>query len=202
LGEIATGLAFAVMRRGLFNGYSNPRPDSYIPYKNLDKIDEEWPTAPGGQFRAEISMSSYAPVTLRVIDDKGQELFSQSVPFEWELDVKQIMERAFVLAQTTVMPDPFLYSVEYYGYSEAAQYPGYLGYEIESICGKYNNQQFYWALLINGVLSPEGADSMQPGPGSSVVWQYTPIPTNPRQLAARTRVVHSRRAARRAFDNA
>ncbi len=88
---------------------------------------------------AEIPMPSYAPFTLQIVDETGKELFNQAVPFEWELDVKQIMERAFVLAQTTAAPDPFVYTVEYYGYSEAAQFPGYLGYEIESICGKSNN---------------------------------------------------------------
>ena len=141
-------------------------------------------------------MSGYPPFTLRIIDDNGNECFRASVPFEWELDVKQIMERAFVLAQTSSTPDPFAYTMEYYGYSEIAQFPGYLGYEIESICGLSNNQQLYWALLIDDVLSMEGADSMQPAPGSTVLWQYRPVPADPRELAARTRIVHSRRAAR------
>jgi hypothetical protein len=144
-------------------------------------------------------MADYKPFTLRIVDDKGQELFSQAVPFEAELDVRGIMERAFVLSQTAALPDPFLYDLQYYGYSEAAQFPGYLGYEVESICGKPNNQQFYWALSINAVLSPEGADSMQPGPGSTVLWAYTPVPANPQQLLARTREIHARRATRSAL---
>jgi hypothetical protein len=146
-------------------------------------------------------MSNYAPITLQVLDEQGKELVKQSVPFESALDVREVMERAFVLSQTTATPDPFTYDLQYYGYSETAQYPGYLGYEIESICGKPNNQQFYWALMINGVLSAEGADSMQPGPGSTVLWQYTPIPTSPQQLAGRTRIVHQRRAERAAIKN-
>jgi hypothetical protein len=144
-------------------------------------------------------MTDYMPFTLRIVDDQGQELFSLSVPFEAELDVRGIMERAFILSQTTASPDPFLYDLQYYGYSEMAQFPGYLGYEVESICGKPNNQQFYWALSINGVLSPEGADSMQPGPGSTVLWAYTPVPANPQELPARTREVHARRASRAAL---
>jgi uncharacterized protein DUF4430 len=141
-------------------------------------------------------MSNYAPITLQVLDEAGQELFSQSVPFELELDVRGVMERAFVLSQTPTHPDPLIYDLQYYGYSEMAQYPGYLGYEVESIFGKPNNLQFYWALSINGVLSPEGADSIQPGPGSTVVWQYTPVPIDPHKLTARTRIIHSRRAER------
>lgn len=141
-------------------------------------------------------MGSYAPITLQVLDENVQELFTQSVPFELELDVRGVMERAFVLSQTGAQPDPLIFDLQYYGYSEVAQYPGYLGYEVENICGKPNNQQFYWALTINGVLSPEGADSMQPGPGAMVVWQYTPIPADAQKLPARTRLIHSRRAAR------
>src|SRR6266851_3729456 len=144
-------------------------------------------------------MADYKPFTLKILDDKDQELFSQSVPFEPELDVRAIMERAFVLSQTVASPDPFLFDLHYYGYSEVAQFPGYLGYEVESIFGKPNNQQFYWALSIDGVLSPEGADSMQPGPGAAVLWTYTPVPATPQQLSARTREVHARRANRTAL---
>jgi hypothetical protein len=143
-------------------------------------------------------MADYQPFTLRIVDDQGKELFSQSVPFEAELDVRGIMERAFVISQTPAKPDPFYYDLQYYGYSQSAQFPGYLGYEVESICGKPNDQQHYWALSINNTLSPEGADSMQPGPGSAVVWTYTPIPANPQQLPARTREVHERRASKAA----
>jgi len=139
-------------------------------------------------------MADYAPITLRIVDEAGKEIFRQDVPFEWEIDVKQIMERAFVLTKTPANPDPLPYSVEYYGYSESDQFPGYLGYEVESIFGKVNNNRFFWALSINGVLSTEGADSMQPAPGSTVVWQFTPIPAGP--VTSRAGVVRSRRAER------
>jgi len=72
-------------------------------------------------------MADYLPFTLRIVDEQGQERFSQSVPFEAELAVRGIMERAFVLGQTTATPDPFDYDLQYYGYSQAAQFPGYLG---------------------------------------------------------------------------
>lgn len=141
-------------------------------------------------------MPHYAPILLRIVDEQGQELVHQTVPFEFELDVKEVMERAFVLAQTSANPDPFVYEVQFYGYSESAQFPGYLGYEIESIQGKANNQQFYWELKINGVASLEGADSMQPGPGSEVLWEYTPMTGSEQTLAPRARVVHARRRER------
>lgn len=141
-------------------------------------------------------MPEFEPVTLQVIDENGQTIVDVAVPFSFEIDVIQIMEKAFVLSQTGQNPDPFLYTVEYYGYSEAAQYPGYLGYEIESILGKPTNQQLYWALSVNGISSTTGADTTLPSPGSKVTWTYTPIPQNPANLTARTRVVHSRRLER------
>jgi hypothetical protein len=145
-------------------------------------------------------MSNYAPITLQIVDENGQSLINLAVPFCFEIDVKQIMECAFVITQTSTAPDPFLYTLEYYGYSEAPQFPGYLGYEIESICGRPTNKQFYWSLAVNGVLTSTGADTTLPGPGSTVLWKYTPIPANPDELAARTRVVQSRRASRTAAN--
>jgi len=121
------------------------------------------------------------------------------------------MEAAFVLNQPTgaagaTNPDPFLYTVEFYGYSESAQFPGYLGYEIESIglkkdAMKPSNDQYYWELSVNTVPSTAGPDTNFPGPGSTVQWTYTAItPATP--LAARTQVVHARRASRAASDAA
>lgn len=75
-----------------------------------------------------------------------------------------------------------------------AQFPGYQRYEVESICGKPTSPQFYWALSIKGVLSPEGADLMQPGP--TILWTYTPVLANPQRPSARTRKIHVRRASR------
>lgn len=68
--------------------------------------------------------------------------------------------------------------------------------QIESIFGLANNSQFFWELLIDDVPSNEGADSMQPAPGSTVLWQYNPVPQDPTKLAARTRLVHERRVKR------
>lgn len=148
-------------------------------------------------------MPDYAPVSLQAIDENGQKLIDASVPFSLGMDVQQVMEAAFVVAQKTATPDPFLYTVEFYGYSEVAAFPGYLGYEIESIGTKAtglkpSNSQFYWKLSLNGIDSNTGADTTFPGPGSIVLWIYTPIPQSPAQLPPRTKVVQDRRAARAA----
>src|SRR5580700_1167597 len=150
-------------------------------------------------------MSDYAPITLQVVDETGKMLVNLTVPFSLGMDVKQIMEAAFVVAQTPAIADPFLYTVEFYGYSENPKFPGYLGYEIESIgltpTGlKPTNDQYYWKLSVNGIDSQTGADTTLPAPGSTVLWTYTPVPANPSQLPPRTKVVQSRRASRAAAN--
>jgi hypothetical protein len=142
-------------------------------------------------------MPQYAPITIRAVDDQDHELFSYAVPFEFELSVKQVMERAFVIGQTAGTADPFMYTVEYFGYSESAQFPGYLGYEIESIAQFQSNGQFYWSLLVNDVSSSSGADTTYPGPGATVLWKYTAVPTAAHEAPGRAGVVHKLRTARR-----
>jgi hypothetical protein len=139
-------------------------------------------------------MAGYLPITLRAMDDKQNVLFEYAVPFEFGISAKQLLERAFVLAQTGAKADPFLYTIEYFGYSESAQFPGYLGYEIESIAGLPNDAQFFWDLILDGVSPTSGADTTFPNPGGTVVWQYTPIPAQ--SGSARAAAVQNRRAAR------
>jgi len=142
-------------------------------------------------------MPGYAPYTLRVIDEQGQEMFRETVPFEAELDVRGILERAFIIGQAPNRPDPLVYQLQYYGYSESLQFPGYLGYEVERFWSKASNDQFYWELKINGVAAQDGADSMQPLPGSDVTWVYTPTGAATDRLSGRAKIIHARRAGQR-----
>jgi Domain of unknown function (DUF4430) len=142
-------------------------------------------------------MAGFSPIVLRVIDAKGTVLFEYSVPFSFGMTARQVLEQAFVLGQTAAQPDPFVYSLQFFGYSESVQFPGYLGYEIESIGGPTNSSQFFWDLLIDGVPSSSGADTTYPNPGATVTWQYTAVPAPPAAIATRSDVLHSRRAARR-----
>lgn len=141
-------------------------------------------------------------ITIKAIDNNGVLIFTYSVPFEFRISVKQVMETAFILNQQP-NADPFLYTLEYYGYSSDPQFPGYLGYEVEGIGNKQigilpNDNAFYWELEINGQASQVGADTAFPAPGSTVVWKYSAIPSNAQLLTARSRVIHSRRNARKA----
>lgn len=142
-------------------------------------------------------MSDFTPIKLLVVNNYGTPLFEHTVPFAFEINARQVLEQAFVLTQTAGNPDPLLFTVEYFGYSESAQFPGYLGYEIVSIANLPNNTQFFWDLLINNVSSSAGADTTFPGPGSTVTWRYTPIPTSPEAaVTPRTRTLLERAAKR------
>ena len=140
--------------------------------------------------------SHFSPIKLRVVDNNEKQLFEYSVPFYPGITARQVLEQAFVLGQTPGNFDPFVYTLEYFGYSEAAQFPGYLGYEVESIGGLANNKQFFWDLLVNDVSSFNGADTTYPNPGATVLWRYTAIPVTPDMLSSRATVIQSRRAVR------
>jgi hypothetical protein len=143
-------------------------------------------------------MPSFAPFTLRVVDANGNQIFTQTVPFEFELTVTQIMERAFVLSQTAANHDPLPFQLQYYGYSEDPQFPGYLGYEVESLCNIASNPaNGYWELLIDQQVSNEGADSMRPRAGAEILWQFVPAARGGEPRSARGRVIHERRAQRK-----
>jgi hypothetical protein len=164
-------------------------------YNTVSEVNIVFLVAAGG-FEGDL-MPEYAPITIRAVDNNGLELFNYEVPFEFEITVKQLMERAFVIGQTSTKPDPFLYTLEYFGYSESVQFPGYLGYEIESIAQFQSNDQFFWSLLINDVPSSAGADTTYPGPGATVLWKYTPVPAAAHEEPSRAGAVHKLRGARR-----
>lgn len=142
-------------------------------------------------------MPEYPPITIRALDDKNQEVFAYTVPFQFELTVTQVMERAFVIGQAAGKADPFFYTLEYFGYSASAQFPGYLGYEIESIAQLQSNAQFYWELRVNDVPSSTGADTTYPGPGAVVLWRYVAVSPAASEAPSRTGAIHKLRAARR-----
>lgn len=134
-------------------------------------------------------MLDYAPITLRIIDEKGKCLHEYVIPFEFGMNVQQLLERAFVAAQTTVDADPFLFTLEFFGYSESAQFPGYLGYEVDSI-GSLGTGDHFWDLMLDGISTSTGIDTTFPQPGGTVVLQYTPIPdapTSPRAAAMQSK---------------
>jgi hypothetical protein len=143
------------------------------------------------------------PITIEAYFENTP-LFSYVVPYTWRVDVQTLMEQAFVSAQTQTNPDPFLYTLEYYGYSQSPQYPGYLGYEVESIQQYVNGTYPYvWMLYVAEnaqgpfEVSNNGMDTTFPNPGAIVRWQYGP--SNMREalvVPPRQQAIHERRIAR------
>ncbi len=140
-------------------------------------------------------MHSHSPITLRALDENNRELFRYSVPFSQGITVRQAMEHAFVQEQTPLHPDPFHFTIEYYGYSDIVGFPGYLGYEIASINGLANTGEYYWDLLLNDIIVTTGADTTFPNPGSTVTWQYTAIARNSAPLSTRAALAQKRHRA-------
>ena len=140
-------------------------------------------------------MHRHGPITLRAIDNDNNKLFEYLVPFSLGITARQVMEQAFVQEQTPSNPDPFLFALEYYGYSDMAGYPGYLGYEIASIKDLPNNAEYYWDLLLNDIAATTGADTTFPNPGSTVTWRYTAIAAGPAPLSKRAAIVKKRHGA-------
>lgn len=71
---------------------------------------------------------SFDPVTVNAIDQNGGKLFEYRVPFFVGMSARQALECAFIVGQAGGSPDPFLYMLQYYGYSKSPEFPGYLGY--------------------------------------------------------------------------
>jgi hypothetical protein len=141
-------------------------------------------------------MADFDPITLRAIDHKGRLLLEQAVVFRIGITAREVLEEGFVLGQTSTDPDPFVYTLQYFGYSESAAYPGYLGYEVESICQYANSPDFFWDLLVNGQPAASGADTTYPNPGSEVTWQYTALQSTSTAGSRRAALIHNRRKAR------
>jgi hypothetical protein len=141
-------------------------------------------------------MADFSPVQLRVLDSDGSVMLDQSVPFTVGMTAREVLERAFLMAQDSDTPDPFVFTLRYYGYSQSPQFPGYLGYEIESIGQHGNSPQFFWDLLVDGVPSSTGADTTRPRPGATVAWQYTPVPATPAAVGTRAAHIQGRRAGK------
>ena len=129
-------------------------------------------------------MPQPAPVDLSIIDADGGAIFSCSVPFERGMSGRGVLEQAFVESQSATKADPFAVTFAFYGYSQSAQYPGYLGYEVESFGGDSKNMlptndQFYWELFIDGQVATVGADLTRPNPGGSIRWTYVAVDASP-----------------------
>jgi len=137
------------------------------------------------------------PISLKMLDADGASIFQGKVDFTPGMTARDALEQAFIENQSSESADPFAVSFAFFGYSYAAQYPGYLGYEVEGfgVDMKHllvNNDGFYWELYIDDQVAQVGADLTLPQPGGSLTWRYTPVAAAlPTSLRA---VIHARRS--------
>jgi Domain of unknown function (DUF4430) len=134
-------------------------------------------------------------VVLEALDSSGRTIFKFVVPAGLRLNVRSILEHAFVENQTSAAPEPFRYRLEYFGFSKTAAFHGHLGYELESIGELKSGPSAYWSFSINGRASDQGIDATYPVSGDRVTFQY--VTSNGTGRNARETVIMSRRAARK-----
>jgi Domain of unknown function (DUF4430) len=122
-----------------------------------------------------------------------------TVNLQSQVNARHLLEETFVQLQTADAPDPFLYEIEYYGYSQGGF--GYLGYEVEAIAGYENGvDDNYWVLWVNDEPATVGIDSymVQPGDAVQLVYQnFAAVAKTP--AAERMKHVHERRTSRAAM---
>lgn len=117
-------------------------------------------------------MPNPTEMLLIIVSSGGTPLVEQSVAYTSSMTARGVLEGGFLAMQSPANPDPFEITIKYYGESESTSFPGFLGYEIESLCNLPATAQQYWELLINGTPSQTGADTTIPPPGSTVAWRY------------------------------
>jgi len=136
-------------------------------------------------------------ITLQALDENGVNLFSYEVAHTPRMNVQTLLEHAFVQHQKDdpASPDPFRFLLSYYGYSMDPDYPGYLGYELESIDSRQSDMQHYWELSINGTPSTSGIDSTYPAPGDIVMFRFVAMTAKRGMQNRRVAHIAGRRAA-------
>lgn len=124
-----------------------------------------------------------------------------TVSLQAELTVRELIEAAFIQLQTANQPDPFVFTIDYYGYDYFQGDTSYLGYFIVSI-GTKGGQTYasspnsYWELLVNGTPSDVGMDSRLVKPNDQVrlEWYTPPQGSAAKGIGGRVQSVRTRRA--------
>jgi Domain of unknown function (DUF4430) len=122
----------------------------------------ELPEANGGALHRRIDVS--VTMTIAVFGDPVGKI--TDIPYTTGMNVQQVMEAAYDQAS----PAPVSFVLQYFGHD--------LGYEIIAIdnVASQNGAAFnaftFWALSINGVLSPTGIDETLVSDGDQIEWAY------------------------------
>jgi hypothetical protein len=120
-------------------------------------------------------------------------LTSQTIALQCELTARELVERTFVQLQTDQTPDPFKFTVDYFGYDHYQGVTSYLGYFIVSIDKFVSGPAAYWDLYVNGTPSQVGMDSYLVQPNDNVELKWISVPTTTQGVGARVQRAQSRR---------
>ena len=122
---------------------------------------------------------------------------AQTVNLQAELTARELVEATFVQLQTNQHPDPFNFTIGYFGYDHYQGVTSYLGYFIVSINQFVTGANNYWDLYINGNPSQIGMDSYLVQPNDQVELKWITVPPSAQGVAAQVQRVQARRATRR-----
>ena len=128
-------------------------------------------------------------------------LATTTISLYTELTVRELVEAAFVQLQTSSAHDPFIFTIDYFGFDYFQGDASYFGYFIVSI-GKKGGQTYassntsYWELLVNDVASDLGMDSrlVKPNDPVRLEWYTPPAAGAVKGIGGRIQSLKSRRA--------
>jgi hypothetical protein len=119
---------------------------------------------------------------------------AQTVNLTAELTARELIEATFVQLQTDQNPDPFKFTIDYFGYDHYQGVTSYLGYFIVSINQYVTGANNYWDLYVNGNPSQVGMDSYLVQPNDQIELKWIPVAAGAQGAAAHVQRVHARRA--------
>ncbi len=124
-------------------------------------------------------------------------LTPQTISLQAEVTARELVEAAFIQLQTDQNPDPFKFTIDYFGYDHYQGVTSYLGYFIVSINQFVIDTNNYWDLYVNGKPSQVGMDSYLVQPNDQIELKWITVSRNMVGVATRVQRVHARRAAKR-----
>lgn len=120
-------------------------------------------------------------------------LSPQTIDLQSEVTARELIEAAFVQLQTDASPDPFKFTIDYFGYDHFQGVSSYLGYFIVSINQYASGLNNYWDLFVNNNPSPLGMDSYLVQPNDLIELKWMPSTAAAKGVGARIQAVRMRR---------
>lgn len=121
----------------------------------------------------------------------------QTIALQSEITARELVERTFVQLQTDQTPDPFKFTIDYFGYDHYQGVTSYLGYFIVSVDKYVSGPAAYWDLYVNGKASQVGMDSYLVQPNDDIELKWISIPTDSQGVGGRVQRVQARRSSRK-----